>query len=170
MDYLCSCSESFSIANASKDLLHIINSIPGGVVVCDPCKPDSLMFFNKTVCKMTGYSEEELMSSEFGGISSLVPPEERYKFEKFVSDSLTEHHRAEHSCRLLKKNGEFLWVRISGHIYKTSCGRSLFVAVIINVTEEKKTRDFLAYKAEHDSLTGIYNKEHFYKKTSEMFA
>lgn len=168
--FACSCGDSFAVTNASQDLLHIINSIPSGVVVCDPRKPDSLIFSNKTVCKMTGYSEEELMSSEFGGISSLVPQEERYKFKQFVTDSLTENHREEHSCRFLKKNGDFLWVKISGHIYKTSCDRHLFVAVIINVTEEKKARDFLAYKAEHDSLTGIYNKEHFYKKTSEILA
>ena len=47
-----------AIRYSTDALHHIINSMPGGVVVCDPADSGSLVFINDTICKMTEYSKD----------------------------------------------------------------------------------------------------------------
>ena len=155
-----------AIRYSTDALHHIINSMPGGVVVCDPADSGSLVFINDTICKMTEYSKDELLCGKPRGILELVSPEDRSTLQKLINGSPPENN----TYKLLKRDGDFIWVRINGHRYETSDGKPLFIAVIINITSEKKARDLLAHKAEHDSLTGIYNKENFYTRTADMLS
>ncbi len=116
-------------------------------------------YINPQVEKITGYKKEEVIGLN---ISFL-----RSGFDDLLDnlklwEKLKQGQAWNGSLQNKKKNGDCYWVRESitpimddeGHV-------SHYVSIQEDITEEKKLATEIAYRASHDSLTGLINRHEF---------
>ncbi|MEG2103625.1 MAG: diguanylate cyclase [Oscillospiraceae bacterium] len=61
--------------------------------------------------------------------------------------------------RKLNDDGDFIWCRSTIHLYENEDNSDVYgICCVENIDAEKKLQLELIYKAEHDLLTGMYNK------------
>ncbi|HIJ86419.1 MAG TPA: PAS domain S-box protein [Desulfuromonadales bacterium] len=97
---------------------------------------------NVSLCKMLGYSEEELLTRTF---QDITHPDDLETDLNYVSQLLAgeiEDYRMEK--RYFHKQGQIIWILLSGSLVRDSDGLPLyFIAQIENITERKLAEDAL---------------------------
>jgi PAS domain S-box-containing protein len=97
---------------------------------------------NPKFCEITGYSEEELLSTTFQGIT--YPDDRTEDFEGFRQMVRGEIPHYEVEKRYVRKDGEVVWVSVNTTMIRDEAGRPLrTVAVIQDVTERKQGEEEL---------------------------
>ena len=77
-----------------------------------------------------------------------------------------EQHRygdwLDHDQRYVRGDGREGWLNIQASVMRDDDGRPLYaVAQVRDVSDDRKREDQLRFLAEHDSLTGIFNRRRF---------
>lgn len=91
--------------------------------------------------------------------TNIIYKDDVSKFGKMLNDIIKGNIYGEEEIRLKKNNGEYIWCKIritamfdeNGDIFKA-------VGVITNIHKEKLETEELLFKAQRDSLTGLFNK------------
>lgn len=112
---------------------------------------------------------DNMLRDEWSLLTSLVPyDDDEETFEHFVQKVKTEPDT--HSCtvRLINCYKKPVWFTLTVQTLK-GMNNSLtrLTGVIQNVNAEMEVKAELEFRANFDSLTGLYNSEHFYKMTRE---
>ncbi len=135
---------------------------------------------NRAICDILGYSEEELLATDF---RQLTFPEDLPQDEIYVSKfSSREIESTQYEKRFVHKNGSLVWVHVSASLVWSESGEPLYyIAHFQDITPRKKTDQVLlkymheleisnqelddfAYIASHDlkePLRGLYNHASF---------
>jgi diguanylate cyclase (GGDEF)-like protein/PAS domain S-box-containing protein len=118
---------------------------------------------NDSFCEITGFSREELMTKD---VDSLVHPADRrphferidsVRIEKLLSGGGDEGHSAEQ--RMIDASGDQLWVQTSSSLVRAPTGEALYrILQVQDITSRKEAEDKLHHLADHDPLTGLYNR------------
>ncbi|MGE0087109.1 MAG: diguanylate cyclase [Desulfococcaceae bacterium] len=122
----------------------------------------NLVFFNDALCRMLGYSKEELLAMNFRDFMDENTAEKAYKtfknaFEKDIPAKGFE-------WTLIRKDGSPCYVEISVFLIKDENGEILgFRGVARNISD-------LLYLIYHDPLTGLYNRKAFFQRMKETLA
>ncbi|MEG0017216.1 MAG: sensor domain-containing diguanylate cyclase [Hydrogenoanaerobacterium sp.] len=105
----------------------------------------------------------------------IVHPEDRDRVGAMFSreNLLHEYYEAEHeiSCDYRRKASEssYIWVRTDIHLYEDpQSGDIKAFFYVENIDEEKTAALEMQYRAEHDLLTGLYNKSSMEKYVDEF--
>jgi diguanylate cyclase (GGDEF)-like protein/PAS domain S-box-containing protein len=124
-----------------------------------------LIYANKALSEITGYSIEELLALE--DVLSLIHPKDRGKVKKvMLKRDMGIKGVERYQVRIKRKDGKVVWVQISSeavHYKSVPAG----VGVVMDITDRKLTENMLKRLALYDRLTGIYNRyalEEFLKK------
>jgi diguanylate cyclase (GGDEF)-like protein/PAS domain S-box-containing protein len=73
-------------------------------------------------------------------------------------------------CRLRRADGRVVWAELTMSTTRSAGDRTWFCVVTVkDVTDARRLRDQLKYRAEHDSLTGLSNRDHFQDSLEAMF-
>ena len=112
---------------------------------------------NPAMSRITGYSREALERRTF---MSLTHPEDQdvhaEPLERMVSGEASEFF-VEKRC--LHANGHPIWVQVSAKLVSSPMGEPLYsVAHYQDVTDQKRYQGQLQYLADHDALTGLFNR------------
>ena len=101
----------------------------------------SLFYVNEGLCRMLGYTEEELMAKCRGRMTELVYPPDLPQAladcERCVANSPT--YPTEY--RMQRKDGKLIWVWDTGSKSKNEEGKTVINSVIVNITERRHTND-----------------------------
>lgn len=101
----------------------------------------SLFYVNEGLCRMLGYTEEELMAKCRGRMTELVYPQDLPQAladcERCFANSLT--YSTEY--RMQRKDGKFIWVWDTGSKSKNEEGKTVINSVIVDITERRHTND-----------------------------
>lgn len=154
----------------SKRLGTLINSIPGGIIIFKVSKDHvlSVDYFNDKIPQLLGYERREFRELVNKDLFSIVYSDDVKRIRLTIRDYL-HIERFEETFRLLHRDGSVRWVTLRAEKEdKELLSETVFVAVLINVTKEKKFCQELLFQDKHDQLTGIYNKKTFFKKTGEL--
>ena len=96
---------------------------------------------NEGLCRMLGYTEEELMAKCRGRMTELVYPPDLPQAltdcERCFANSLT--YSTEY--RMQRKDGKFIWVWDTGSKSKNEEGKTVINSVIVDITERRHTND-----------------------------
>jgi len=114
---------------------------------------------NLTLCRMVGYTEDELMGLTFADITHPEDLHQDCYLAKEVFEGRIPYYRMEK--RYLKKNGEIFWIHLTASVIRSQSGRLLYgLAMIEDITERKQAEESLthakqAYQELMDSIEGI---------------
>ena len=140
---------------------------PGGMALAS--LDGRLLKVNRALCAITGYSREQLESTT---LSSITHPDEvnqdETEIKRLVSGDAS-HYRAER--RYMHAAGHPVPVDLSVAVIRAEGGvSSHFLAQVHDITERKRFEGQLQYLADHDALTGMYNRRRFEQELERELA
>lgn len=98
----------------------------------------SILKANSTVCSIIGSSEEELLLKT---VQEMTHPDD-LDLDLAFRDQLIEGMRESYQMekRLIKQQGEIVWVQITVSLVKNNAGEPLFfISQVINISDQKRT-------------------------------
>ena len=137
----------------------ILATAAEGIVTFD--KDGRIESVNKAAVGLFGYQENELVGKD---LSLVIPPHARD-----ARSSYLEHFMRNEIKRLLGHEGEVLGRHKDGTTFPMALkvssmvleGRQLYTGLVADISERKAMLDHLKNMAEHDGLTGLYNRTYF---------
>jgi diguanylate cyclase (GGDEF)-like protein/PAS domain S-box-containing protein len=147
--------------NTREQRLHtILNNTAEGIITFD--EHGVVEGFNQSAEKLFGWVEDEVIGTS---IAQLISPEARE-----IRDDYLEHFMRAEIQRLIGHEGELLGrhkdgsnfpmaVKISGMWLEN---QQKYIAMVSNISERKALMENLRKLAEHDGLTGLYNRTYFH--------
>lgn len=115
---------------------------------------------NQALCRITGYSEQELTQLTF---QDITHPDD---LDADLSDSTRllqgEIPSYQMDKRYYCKDGRLVWKRLSGSLIRDADGRPLhFIAHIEDISARRRDEELLRRQATRDALTGVFNRARF---------
>ena len=163
------------VKEATYKLESLVDTVPGGIAIMDYDGRISLEFFNDGFCEITEYTREELESYDSIKVEQLVDEQDCETFRQMFQSLEVDGIPVNFAMRILCKSRRKKWVTISAKKLYSGAEDFVFHVVLLDISGKYETERLLMnskmelrYRAERDSLTGIYNRDKFYIKTREM--
>ena len=160
-----------NLQETSERLETLIETVPGGIGIFEVGEKVSCQFFNDGLSSMLGYTRTEVEQLCMNwDLIEFVHEEDRDKFFDKVKKTGMSGQESIATYRIRHKSGRYLWIQVSAIRFKKNSQNPVFHAVLTDITKERENLDRLhksvkelCYRAERDMLTGIYNRETFYR-------
>ncbi len=124
--------------------------------------------FNKASEKLFGYSEDEVLGMD---LRLILPPQTRESREDYL-----KHFIRNEIQRLIGHEGEITGRHKDGTTFPMALkisaimlqGKQLYTGLVADISERKAMLDNLKNMAEHDGLTGLYNRSYFQQELERV--
>lgn len=161
ISYMMAVIEDISDRKQLEYMLRLSNraleSSGNGVVITNAKDPNhAIMFANSAFCRITGYPLEEVLgrNCRFLQNGDHEQPELRA-----IRSSLAKQHEIHAVLRNYRKDGSVFWNDLSISPVPDEYGNvTHFIGVINDITRQRSNQEQLAFRATHDELTGLPNR------------
>lgn len=121
-------------------------------------RPDhTFEMVNPAFCEVTGYPEAELLTKTFDEITHPDDLERDRDLSAQMFDGQTAGFGLEK--RYVRKDGTVVWVKLtSAPLFADGSGDNLALSIVEDVTARRELNEELAHMADHDALTGVFNR------------
>lgn len=124
---------------------------------------------NGALCRMLGYSEDELMDKTFVDVTHPDDLDLDIEYVQKLLNGDLEHYQMEK--RYFHKTGDIIFVLLSVSLVRNEKGEVIhFISQIEDVTARKSESDRIRQMAYHDTLTGLPNRRLFDERISHTLA
>jgi diguanylate cyclase (GGDEF)-like protein/PAS domain S-box-containing protein len=144
---------------------------PVGIALVDVSdgKRGRYLEVNRAICEIAGQSEQELLTTSR---QALTHPEDAEAEESLFDQLLTgaiPSYSVEN--RTLRPDGEWIWTSVNTSLVRDDDGAPLYAIIQVqDVSERKRFEGQLQYLADHDPLTGLFNRRRFEAELSRQVA
>lgn len=107
-------------------------------------KPSCISFVSDNLCQMTGYLENEIVGSENDLFINMIHPADRDKYLAFIDKVSMQETSDSLLYRIIKKNGEIIYVKDS-FTSKKSNGKMMGFSVLVDVSSEVEETENLNF-------------------------
>jgi diguanylate cyclase (GGDEF)-like protein/PAS domain S-box-containing protein len=124
---------------------------------------------NRALCDITGYPEDDLLRTSR---QSITHPED-VEAEGDLMDQLVRGEIASFGAenRTMRPDGERIWTSVNASLVRDANGQPLYAVLQVqDVSERKRFEGQLQYLADHDPLTGLYNRRRFEAELTRQVA
>ncbi len=112
-------------------------------------------FVNRRMADMLGYPPEEILGRP---VLNFMDPDAQAAFVA-NRDQRQQAHQAEHEFRFRRKDGSELWVLLEASPDRDAAGNYVgSLAMVTDVTEQRRAQKALEHQTRHDALTGLPNR------------
>ncbi|WP_457599987.1 diguanylate cyclase [Hydrogenivirga sp.] len=133
----------------------LAESNPNGVVLFD-FRNSRIIYANRALSEMLGYSEEELTSMR--NALALIHPKDRHIVKEHIKKRLEgNRENFSYNVRFLTKDGRVRWIKLVSSVI-TYRGEECTLVTLVDITEEKMKEKRLRDLATHDQLTRVFNR------------
>lgn len=118
----------------------LAENLPGTVLSLELSRAGNrCLSFTQGLCTLTGWSRRELLDrcADFG---VLVEPEDRPELLQALMDAARENRQTAHRFRLLRREGEPVWVELRAEVTRRQEGSARFYAVLLDVRQDRRTQ------------------------------
>lgn len=134
----------------------IAEDTPGGFFIYAAQENDEFFFVSENMLRMLGYDHEEFRSKFHNRFRFMIYEEDREKTLRSIDEQIAENGQYDRvDYRIVKKNGDFLWVHDEGHYVTDRDGRSWFYVTINDISRSVEERQML--QKENSRLGEIIN-------------
>jgi len=124
---------------------------------------------NDTLCKMFGYSREELSKLSW---TELTHPEDLAAdlayFNKILAGEIDDYSMEK---RFFHKDGSIIFTIISVSVVRDADNSiDHFIAHVADISELKHADEQITFQASHDALTGLVNRYEFERRAEQMLS
>lgn len=151
-------------SRAKDEQLHIlersINVSTNGIVISDAGEDHSpIIYANDAFQRMSGYSADEMVGKS---CDFLVGPKTAPESIEKVRTALKQRVECAVDVMHYRKDGTAFWDELQLAPVADSEGKvTHFIGIHQDITERMEHREQLAFQAEHDALTELYNRHAF---------
>lgn len=132
----------------------VVENTTDGVLITDAHQ--KIIYVNDTLCRISGYSAEEL-EGDYPSLLSSGWHDDEFYAKMWTSIDETGQWRGE--IRDRRKNGEHYIAEISIFVLKNDAGKvTNYIAITDDVTEKKEKEELIHSLAYYDSLTDLPNR------------
>ena len=156
------------ISNYSNiNLKNILDKLPGGVAILEISDEIKALYVNDILCNIYGYVKDK--NNNYINIRDIIlTQEELNRIRKDIDDAIKKETTIESKYFLRNSDGSLSHMMFKGTKIGYNNGFPIIVAIMVDVTKEVKSENDLKYQLEYDNVTGIFNKDEFYKRTYEL--
>ena len=123
-------------AALSQQLSSIMQSIPGGILTLKITNKIEILYFNDAFPKMFGFEEDEYKQLFRQNVIKTAHPDDRRKILQAIQDVLKNNENSMNVIyRSVKKDGSYLWIRVSGKIMNQTADAIYACAVITDIND-----------------------------------
>lgn len=140
-----------------------------GVLVFEYNKPDNHYY----LCSMFDEVfkvDKTMLTDEWSLLNGLkCHADDKEQFENFKECIRTQYQTQKTTVRLYNKYGTAVWYTIVLQMLRGLNNETIrFLGTLQNVNAEMEVKVEMEYRADYDSVTGLYNSEAFYQRASEL--
>lgn len=151
------------LQSAREEMDELLKRMPGGLFryrASDEPGKDTFDYVSPGLVQMLGCeSEEDLRVLTGNTFQGFVHPDDRDHVLAEIRKQAAATGSDKVTYRIISKNGDIRWVEDWGNLIVDSNGEEWFYVVVLDITDKIVTRENLKQIAEHDGLTGAYNRE-----------
>lgn len=144
------------LLEANDKLSALIEASPLAIVTLD--SEGRIMSWNPAAEEMFGWREQEVL----GLTSPIVPQGKKLEARTLLKQTLAGKPVYGAEVVRIKKDGSFITCSLSNAVVRNIKGQAIgVVAIIADISEQKRKEEQLRYLSLHDTLTAIYNRTYF---------
>ncbi len=155
------------VDNRQRRLQSILDNAAESIITID--SNGCIENFNKAAARLFQYQPDEVISHQF----AMLFPDNKLPVELHTAENLVPAESGEN-----KNAWEVIGQRKDGSQFYLSlkfsemqiAGKILYTAIVDDISERRAVMERLRHLAEHDSLTGLYNRQYFNDELERGFA
>jgi len=138
----------------------LVEQLPAVSYIAEPGAKGAWRYVSPQLEQMLGFSQEEWTADPTLWARRIHPEDRDRVLEEEQRDSILGVPLAS-EYRMITKDGRVIWIRDEG-ILRAEPGESAhYEGMLTNVTERKSFESQLQFLADHDPLTGLFNRRRF---------
>ena len=138
----------------------LVEQLPAVSYIADPGPEGQWSYVSPQLEQMLGFSQEEWMADPTLW-ARRIHPEDRDRVLEEEERDAAEGVPLASEYRMITKDGRVVWIRDEG-VLRSGPDQSLrYEGMLTNVTERKTFETQLQFLADHDPLTGLFNRRRF---------
>ncbi|GGO81312.1 GGDEF domain-containing protein [Marinobacterium nitratireducens] len=115
---------------------------------------------NEALCRMLRYDREDLLGTPLQRYTHAEDIDSSNQALKRLTSGVSRSET--YDKRYISRDGETLWTRLTVSSVRDGDGDRLrLFSIVEDITHARKLSDELSYRASHDGLTGLWNRQEF---------
>lgn len=116
----------------------LIKNIPGVVYLCNYDKHWTMHYIVKEIENITGYPASDFINNNVRSFVSIIHPDDTALIDRTVRESVNNDKPYEMEFRIIRKDGEIIWVYEKGRQVHSSDNKTWLNGIILDVTTYKQ--------------------------------